>query len=140
MRWFRWRFRRNGLGNLNSGKENMETLELEFIHQEQTPKKRVTHFEEIRIRFIVCLSFIKLIDDKQWILHTTYSSLKGLRIDISQTRGRSSWTISRIGKNEWINMIIKEKESWTNHRKNSKMTDEKEWITGKNCEMNEDAW
>ena len=29
-------------------------------------------------------------------------------------------------------MIIKEKESWTNHRKISKLTDEREWITGKN--------
>ena len=46
--------------NLNSGKEKMKTLELEFIHQEQTPKEGINHFEEIRIRFIVCLSFIKL--------------------------------------------------------------------------------
>ena len=36
-------------------------------------------------------------------------------------------------------MIINEKESWTNHRKNSKMTDEKEWITGKNWK-NKYAW
>ena len=35
-------------------------LELEFIPHEQTPKEGTTHFEEIRIRFIVCLSFIKL--------------------------------------------------------------------------------
>jgi hypothetical protein len=28
------------LRKLNSGKEKMKTLELEFIHQEQTPKKR----------------------------------------------------------------------------------------------------
>ena len=26
LRWFRWRFRRNGRGNLNSGKEKMKTL------------------------------------------------------------------------------------------------------------------
>ena len=26
LRWFRWRFRRNGRGNLNSGKENMKRL------------------------------------------------------------------------------------------------------------------
>ena len=30
-------------------------LELEFIHQEQTPKKGINHLDEIRIRFIVCL-------------------------------------------------------------------------------------
>ena len=35
-------------------------LELEFIHHEQTLKEGVTHLDEIRIRFIVCLSFIKL--------------------------------------------------------------------------------
>ena len=49
-----------GEENLNSGKEKMKALELEFIHQEQTPKEGITHLEEIRIRFIVCLSFIKL--------------------------------------------------------------------------------
>ena len=41
-------------------KEKMRHLELEFIHQEQTPKENITHLDEIRIRFIVCLSFIKL--------------------------------------------------------------------------------
>ena len=46
--------------NLNSGKEKMKTLGLEFIHQEQTPKEVINHLDEIRIRFIVCLSFIKL--------------------------------------------------------------------------------
>ena len=35
-------------------------LELEFIQQEQTPKEGITHLDEIRIRFIVCLYFIKL--------------------------------------------------------------------------------
>ena len=44
----------------NPEKKRWKHLELEFIHQEQTPKKRINHFEEIRIRFIVCLSFIKL--------------------------------------------------------------------------------
>ena len=41
-------------------KKRWKHLELEFIQQEQTPKEGVNHFEEIRIRFIVCLSFIKL--------------------------------------------------------------------------------
>ena len=35
-------------------------LELEFIPHEQTPKEGIIHLDEIRIRFIVCLSFIKL--------------------------------------------------------------------------------
>ena len=37
-----------------------------------------------------------------------------------------------FGKSELIDMIIKEKESWMNHCKNSKMTDEREWIAGNN--------
>ena len=37
-----------------------EHLELEYIRQEQTPKEGITHLDEIRIRFIVCLSFMKL--------------------------------------------------------------------------------
>ena len=41
-------------------KKRWKHLELEFIHQEQTPKEGITHLDEIRIRFIVCLSFIKL--------------------------------------------------------------------------------
>ena len=41
-------------------KKRWKHLELEFIHQEQTPKERINHLDEIRIRFIVCLSFIKL--------------------------------------------------------------------------------
>ena len=41
-------------------KKRRKDLELEFIPQEQTPKEGITHLDEIRIRFIVCLSFIKL--------------------------------------------------------------------------------
>ena len=63
---------------LNSEKENMKHLGLEFIHHEQTPKEGITHFEEIRIRFIVCLSFIKLNWWRANGLHTTYSRWKGL--------------------------------------------------------------
>ena len=37
-------------------------------------------------------------------------------------------------------MINKEEKSWTNHRKNWITNEVKEWITGKNCEMNEDTW
>ena len=40
--------------------KNWKHLELEFIQQEQTPKEGINHFEEIRIRFIVCLPFINL--------------------------------------------------------------------------------
>ena len=60
-------------------------LKLEFIHQEQALKEGITHLDEIRIRFIVSLSFIKLNWWETMDLHTTYSSWKGLRSDMSQT-------------------------------------------------------
>ena len=41
-------------------KKRWKHLKLEFIQQEQTPKEGINHLDEIRIRFIVCLSFIKL--------------------------------------------------------------------------------
>ena len=109
------------LRKLNSGREKMKTLELEFIQQEQTPKEGITHLNEIRIRFIVCLSFIKI---NWWqAMDFAYYLFYLKRIEkrhVANLR-RSSWTTGRIEKNEWINMIIKEKESWTNHRKNSKI-------------------
>ena len=84
-------------------------LELGFIHEEQTPKKRINHFEEIRIRFIVCLSFIKL---NWWqAMDFAYYLFFLKRIEkwhVANLR-RSSWTTGRIEKNERIKMIIKEK-------------------------------
>ena len=58
--------------------------------------------------------------------------LQMIKGNMPQNLRKSSWTTGRIEKNECIKKIIKEKESWTNHRKNSKMTDERERITGKN--------
>ena len=109
LRWFRWRFRRNGRGNWTPGKKRWKHLELEFIQQEQTPKEGINHLEEVRIRFIVCLSFIKL----NWWQAMDFSYyLFFLKKDwegIAQDLRRSSWTTDRIEKNEWINMINKEK-------------------------------
>ena len=101
--------RRDKLGTPE--KKRWKHLELEFIHQEQTPKKGINHFEEIRIRFIVCLSFIKL----NWWQAMDFAYylffLKRIKGGIAQNLRKSSWTTGRIGKNEWIKMIIKEKES-----------------------------
>ena len=67
--------------------------------------------DEIRIRFIVCLSFIKL---NWWqAMDLAYYLFFLKRIEkwhIANLR-RSSWTTGRIEKNERIKMIIKEKES-----------------------------
>ena len=90
-------------------KKRWKHLELEFIHQEQTPKEGITHLDEIRIRFIVCLSFIKL----NWWQAMDFAYylffLKRIKGGIAQNLRKSSWTTGRIGKNEWIKMIIKEK-------------------------------
>ena len=60
LQWYRWGFRWDGQGNWTPEKKRWKHLELEFIHEEQTPKEGITHLGEIRIRFMVCLSFIKL--------------------------------------------------------------------------------
>ena len=62
----------------NSEKEKMKTLGTGIF------SSRTNSDDEIRIRITLCLSSSNLIDDN-WILHTTYSSWKGLRSDISQT-------------------------------------------------------
>ena len=69
----------------NPEKKRWKHLELEFIQQEQTPKERVTHLDEIRIRFIVCLSFIKLNWWQAMDFPYYLFFLKGLRSDILQT-------------------------------------------------------
>ena len=98
--WFRWRFPTRCRGNLNSGKKRWKHLKLEFIHQEQTPKKRINHSDEIRIRFIVCLSFIKL---NWWqAMDFAYYLFFLKRIEkwhIANLR-RSSWTTISIQK--WL--------------------------------------
>ena len=67
-----WKNKIKPCGDLDGGSDEMaeeiwtpekkrwKHLELEFIHDEQTLKKGINNFEKIRIRFIVCLSFIKL--------------------------------------------------------------------------------
>ena len=98
-------------------KKRWKDLELEFIHQEQTPKEGINHFNEIRIRFIVCLSFIKL----NWWQAMDFSYylffLKRIEKRHIANLRKSSWITDRIGKNEWIKMIIKEKNlEWTTVR------------------------
>ncbi len=101
-------------------KKRWKHLELEFIHQEQTPKEGITHLDEIRIRFIVCLSFIKL----NWWQAMDFAYylffLKRIKGNMAQNLRKSSWTTGRIGKNEWIDMITNDENSCMNHRKNKK--------------------
>ena len=111
LRWFRWRFRRNGRESLNSGKEKMKILGTR-IYSSRTnseEKEGITRLDEIRIWFIVCLSFIKL---NWWqAMDSSYYLFFLKRIEkwhIVNLR-RSSWTTGRIEKIEWINLIIKEK-------------------------------
>ena len=46
--------------NLNSGKEKMKTLGTRIYSSRTNSEERDYSLGEIRIRFIVCLSFIKL--------------------------------------------------------------------------------
>ena len=99
-------------------KKRWKHLELEFIPQEQTLKEGITRLDEIRIRFIVCLSFIKL---NCWqAMDFTYYLFFLKRIEkwhVANLR-RSSWTTSRIGNNECIDKITRKKDLQTNHHEN----------------------
>ena len=111
MQWFRRRFRRNGQGNLNSGKEKMKILGTRiYSSRTNSEEKGLLNDDEIRIRITLCLPSSNLIDDNR-IWHATYSCWKRIKGDIAQNLRKSSWTTGRIEKNEWIKMIIKEKES-----------------------------
>ena len=111
----------------NSGKGKDETLERRITSSWTiSGRKELNHLDEIRIRFIVCLSFIKL----NWWQTMDFAYylffLKSFEKRYSANLRKSSWTTGKIEKNEWIKMIIKEKESWTNHCKNS------EWLMKEN--------
>ena len=56
--------------------------------------------------------------------------LKRIKGNVAQNMRKSSWTIGRIEKNEWIDMINKEKESERTTVRIREMTDEREWIPG----------
>ena len=95
--WFRWRFRRNGRGNLNSGKEKMKILETRiYSSRTNSEEKGLLDDDEIRIRFIVCLSFIKL----NWWQAMDFAYylffLKRIKGGIAQNLRKSSWTTGRI--------------------------------------------
>ena len=68
------------------GKKKMKTLGTRiYSSRTNSEEKEFLGDDEIIIRIMLYLSSSNLIDDKQRILHTTYSSWKGLRSDISQT-------------------------------------------------------
>ena len=133
LQWFRWRIWWDGRGNWTLGKEKMKTLGTRIYSSRTNSEGRDYSLgrNKNKIYCMFILHQIKLMTSNGFCILLILLE-KGLRSDMSQNLRRSSWTTGRIGKNKWIKMIIKEKESWTNHRKNSKMTDEREWITGKN--------
>ena len=102
LRWFRWRFWRNGRGNLNSGKEKMKTLGTRIYSSRTNSEGRDYSLDEIRIRFIVCLSFIKL---NWWqAMDLAYYLFFLKRIEkwhIANLR-RSSWTTGRIERTKGL--------------------------------------
>ena len=109
LRWFRWRFRRNGWGNLNSGKEKMKTLGTRIYSSRTNSEGRdySLGWNKNKIYCMLILHQLRLMT--RWIFHTTYSSWKKIeKWHIANWR-KSSWITGRIEKNEWINMINKEK-------------------------------
>ena len=97
LRWFRWRFRRNGRGNLNSGKEKMKTLGTRIYSSRTNSEGRdySLGWNKNKIYCMLILHQIKLMTSNGF-LHTTYSSWKRIeKWHIANLR-RSSWTTDRI--------------------------------------------
>ena len=69
LKWYNW-------NNLELRKRKINQRDQEFIRHEKTPKEGIDHLDETRIGITLCLTFTNLIDDKQWIWHTTYSPRK----------------------------------------------------------------
>ena len=104
LKWYNW-------NNLELPKEKMNNLEPRIWYHERTPKEGINHLEETRIRITLRVSFTNL----DWWQATDLCILlilvERIKIDIAQTWEGLHRTIGRIGKNEWIDMITKEKVS-----------------------------
>ena len=113
LKWYNW-------NNLERRKEKMNNLEPIVWYHERTPEEGINHLEETRIRITLCLGFTNL----DWWQATDLGILlilvERIKIDIAQTWEGLQWFADRIGKKEWIDIITKEGNSWTNHRKNWK--------------------
>ena len=107
---------------LNSRKEKLKTLGTRiYSSRTNSGRKELNHLDEIRIRFIICLSFIKL----NWWQAMDFSYYLFFLKRIEKWHSATFRKVFNepplgFGKNEWINMITNEKESWMSHRKNSK--------------------
>ena len=117
LRWFRWRFWRNDRGNLNSGKEKMKTLGTR-IYSPRTNSEGRDYSLGWNKNKIYCMLILNQFNGWREDLACNLFLLKRIEKWHVANLRRSSWTTGRIGKNEWIKMINKEKESWMNHRKN----------------------
>ena len=108
LKWYNW-------NNLELRKEKWTN---EIKNYDESPEKGINHLDETRIRITLCLAFTHL----DWWQATDFCILlilvERIKIDMAQTWEGLRRTTGRIGKNEWIYMITKEENSWTNHRKN----------------------
>ena len=102
LRRFRWRFRRNDRGKLNSGKEKMKTLGTR-IYSSRTNSEGKDYslgWNKNKIYCMLILHQIKLMTSNGFcILLILLEKIKG---NVAQNLRKSSWTTGRIEKNEWI--------------------------------------
>ena len=102
LRWFRWGSDEIAEEIWTPEKKRWKHLELEFIPHEQTLKEGINHSDEIRIRFIVWLSFIKF----NWWQAMDFSYhlffLKRIAKWHIEDLRRSSWTTGRIERTNEI--------------------------------------
>ena len=101
-------------------KEKMKHLNWEFSHRGLTPEEIIHHLDQSRIRIMLCVSFTNLNQWQATNLAYYLFFLKRLTIEIAQLGKVFHEPPVGFGNNEWIDMKMKEEESWTNHRKNWK--------------------
>ena len=98
LRWFRWRFRRNGRGNLNSGKEKMKILGTRIYSSRTNSEGRdySLGWNKNKIYCMLILHQIKLMTSNGFgILLILVERTKR---DIAQTLENLQWTTGRIWK------------------------------------------
>ena len=96
LRWSRWRFRRNGRGNLNSEKEKMKTLGTRIYSSRTNSEGRdySLGWNKNKIYCMLILHQIKLMTSNGFciLLILVEKDWEG----IAQNLRRSSWTTGRI--------------------------------------------
>ena len=126
LRWFKWSFAMRYCEKLGTPKKkrwNTRTEKCDMMNN--SGKKKLDQLNETIIRITLCVSFTNI----NWWQATDFAYylffLKRLKREIAQLGKVFHEPPVGFGNNEWIDMKTKEENSWTNHRKNMKINEDK---------------